>query len=370
MARPYSQELSGSRSVEDGSGDREEEEEMSKSHRHYAISVLIAVSIPLVVSAAQAQVLSPTDARCAGPPEYGGYLPQENARHRMAWALECRKRYECAGSTWGPRVLTDDSLYGDTTDPNFQGWAELDATSKQRVWPLYYSSLNGNYWSAPEPAVYPMASWESYTCTNLTVALTSCDAFKTQYSTYGMRNSGLCWSGCYTPEMQISYASGDMGIKLAYDSGKLDLITLTPDATLDNLQYMENKLKSYTVDVEEQRQVIYSFDMESGGTLRVTSEHPLLTDDGIMRQAQDLTKGQRLIKKDGTSDVISSLQKEQYFGKVYNVKPVTYDYQSNIVVAQGYLSGSSRYQNEYLDMINSVILRRALSEEVFQDPAK
>jgi intein/homing endonuclease len=102
--------------------------------------------------------------------------------------------------------------------------------------------------------------------------------------------------------------------------------------------------------------------MKSGGSLRVTAEHPLLTDDGIMRQAEDLKVGASLVRADGSPDAISSVEVSKIFGKVYNVRPTTVDYTSNIVVAGGYLNGSVRYQNEFLDMINALILRRALAD--------
>lgn len=335
---------------------------MKRFSFHSFVSVAIACIVPLSAGSANAQLLSPTDSRCAAT----GAINVDIARQRMAWALECRKLYECSANAanWGPRVLTNDSLFGDPLDPNITGWAELDFTGKQKVFPLYYSAMLDIYWNAPQAASFPMASWASYACNNLVVTSAQCDVFKTAFNQQGVRNIGLCWGGCYTPEMKVAFTEGELGIKAAHESGHLDLITLAPDATIDNLEYINNHVKSYTVDVEEQQQVIYNVVMESGGKLRVTSEHPLLTDDGIMRQAKDLTTKQSLLKRNGTPDKIASIKRENYFGKVYNVKPVTYDYQSNIVVAQGYLNGSSRYQNEYLDMINSIILRRALPEEL------
>lgn len=324
----------------------------------WLISSAITISGMLGIGVAHAQLLNPTDARCAAT----GGIAVDAGRQRMAWALECRKRYECASSTWAQRVLTDDSLFGDPADPNITGWEELDANSKQKVLPLYYSAMQGTYWNAPQATVFPKTSWASYTCGNLTVPTTACTPYQTQYG-YGYRNIGLCWAGCYTPEMTLSFASGDTAIKAAYDKGALDVVTLKSTATLDNLDYMENKIQRYTVDIEEQKQIIYNLKMRSGGTLRVTSEHPLLTSDGIMHQAQELRLGQSLLKKDGKRDPIVDIEQEDYFGKVYNLKPVTTDYQSNIVVAQGYLSGSARYQNEWLAMINSLILRRSLPEE-------
>ena len=37
-----------------------------------------------------------------------------------------------------------------------------------------------------------------------------------------------------------------------------------------------------------------------------------------------------------------------------------------IVIAAGYLNGSQRYQNVFLDMVNALILRRAFTEQADQ----
>jgi hypothetical protein len=52
------------------------------------------------------------------------------------------------------------------------------------------------------------------------------------------------------------------------------------------------------------------------------------------------------------------------FTKVYNLKPTTTDLTSNILVAQGYLSGSVRYQNEYIKYLNRVLLRHNIPSSV------
>jgi hypothetical protein len=176
-------------------------------------------------------------------------------------------------------------------------------------------------------------------------------------------NVGLCVAGCYAEDTALQFADGPMGIKAAALSSKANLVTLSPDATLDNLTLMNNQVDRYTTDVVEGTQTIYTLRMSSGGQLRVTNEHPLLGPDGIIRQAQMLEVGDTLVRADGKSDPIVSIEIEKMFGKVYNVRPVTTDYVSNIVVAEGYLNGSLRYQNEFLDTVNSLILRRSFGEQ-------
>lgn len=175
-------------------------------------------------------------------------------------------------------------------------------------------------------------------------------------------NVGLCVAGCYTPDQQIRFAGGDVAILDAFEASQADVVTLTPEAAFDDLKFMTNSVSRYVVDREAAQQDVFAFTMQSGGVLKVTSTHPLVTSDGQMRQAQDLGVGDELVRASGAGDAIVDVKVEQYFGKVYNLAPTTMDHGSNILVAQGYLSGSHRYQNEFLDVINSVILRRALAE--------
>ena len=70
------------------------------------------------------------------------------------------------------------------------------------------------------------------------------------------------------------------------------------------------------------------------------------------------------MKADGTLDPIVDIQKATFFGKVYNLAPVTTDRVSNILVAQGYLVGSVRFQNDEVGYLNRIILYRSIPADV------
>ena len=74
--------------------------------------------------------------------------------------------------------------------------------------------------------------------------------------------------------------------------------------------------------------------------------------------------GNRLIKPDGTRDEVVSVTQADYFGKVYNLKPASTNRVANILIAQGFLVGSSRFQNEDADFINRIILGRGIPANV------
>jgi hypothetical protein len=173
-----------------------------------------------------------------------------------------------------------------------------------------------------------------------------------------------CESGCYAPDQSLRFSDGDVNIVDAMKAGRDDLVTLSPDATLDALTTQTSKVARYTTEIRDAENVIYTLTTASGGSLSVTSEHPILTSEGRLVQAQKLAKGDALLKADGTSDPITRIEKTTRFGKVYNITPVSPEPVANILIAQGYLVGSARFQNDDVAYINRVLLFRAVPEEV------
>lgn len=296
----------------------------------FLLSALIMLStLAGAPSAASAQLLAPSDVRCTN-----NYIPTSTAMARYQWARYCRDHLPRApdGMTFSPEQWLTTASITDHDNP-------LNTTIRDRLFPIYYNMILGTIWNAPDTAT------------------TACSV-----RPYAAFNVGLCVAGCYVAGTQLRFAEGPVDIKLARERGQLDLVTLAPTATLDNLQTVTNKVQSYTTDLEASWQTIYTLVMRSGGTLRVTDEHPLLTSDGVIRQARSLKVGNQLVRDDGKPDPIARIEVHKMFGRVYNVKPVTTDYTSNLLIAGGYINGSVRYQNEFLDTVNSLILRRALGQ--------
>jgi hypothetical protein len=176
--------------------------------------------------------------------------------------------------------------------------------------------------------------------------------------------AGLCESGCYMPDQVLEYSSGPVAIVDAMKMGKKDLITLHPDSTFDSLKFITNDVLRYTTDRVAVEQEVLTLQMQSGGEIKVSMEHPLLTSDGIMKAAKDLAPGDSLMREDGSPDPIVTITENKIKTKVYNVRPVTTDLVSNILIAQGYLNGSARYQNEFITYLNKVLLRQKIPADV------
>lgn len=170
-------------------------------------------------------------------------------------------------------------------------------------------------------------------------------------------NEWVCEPGCYTPDQEIRFADGYVPIVRAVEAGMIDVVTLTPESTFDRLSFMTNEVQNYTFDMKPVEQEILIFTTESGRQLKVTTQHPIVAEDGTIRPAMDFREGERLVREDGSLDPITSIESTQWVGQTYNLRPVTTDLVSNVLVAQGFLNGSLRYQVEYVQELNRLILR-------------
>ena len=73
--------------------------------------------------------------------------------------------------------------------------------------------------------------------------------------------------------------------------------------------------------------------------------------------------GDELVRADGSLDPIVKIDRTIHEGKVYNLRPVSEDHVSNVLVAQGFLVGSSRFQNDDVEYMNRVILYTSVPQQ-------
>ncbi len=172
--------------------------------------------------------------------------------------------------------------------------------------------------------------------------------------------NGYCEASCYAPDQKLQFQGGDVAIVDALAQRRTDLVTLSAESTLDNVQLMNNTTFAFTAETRDTKHVIFEISTESGGKLRVTDEHPVINGEGRMVQAKTLKVGEDLVRANGSPDRIVGIERVSHFGKVYNLQPVTQDLVTNVLVAEGFLVGSSRFQNDDVGFINRVILYRAV----------
>lgn len=222
--------------------------------------------------------------------------------------------------------------------------------------------------TSPDSTIIPRCPLVSATSSLVTQTVIDCNFYTDPAHTVLYSGpfyvTAYCESGCYAPDQSLRFSDGDVNIVDAMKAQRDDLVTLTSDATLDDLATQTSRVYSYTADIRDAEQVLYQITTASGGALRVTDEHPVLTSEGRLVKAEKLRVGDQLLKADGTPDLITGIVKEDYFGKVYNIKPVSRERVSNVLIAQGYLVGSARFQNDDVGYMNRALLFRAVPDAV------
>lgn len=176
--------------------------------------------------------------------------------------------------------------------------------------------------------------------------------------------NAYCESSCYTPEQQVLFPEGEASILDAVRGLHARVMALDPRSLLGDLELRAAEVHSYTQELRDASHPVVALRMRSGGSLRVTLEHPVLLDDGRIVQAQTVKPGAALLRADGKADEVLEAVRQTYFGKVYNLRPTTLDRVGNVLVAQGYLVGSSLFQNDEVGYMNRQLLFKSVPQEL------
>lgn len=183
--------------------------------------------------------------------------------------------------------------------------------------------------------------------------------------------AAVCLSSCATPEQQImakEKANGSMGyvpFVEAWEKKFAFVATLGSQSSMSSKKVQKTRVDQWITELVDSEHVILEFRMASGGSLRLTPNHPLLTADAFMRLASELKVGDQLVRLGGISDQIISITETNYYGKVYNVAVKSAALHKNIVITNGYLNGTAMYQNEGAKFVNTQIFRKHLLRGVF-----
>lgn len=180
----------------------------------------------------------------------------------------------------------------------------------------------------------------------------------------GFDTISTCMAGCFAAEELVMFADGYQKIGIAESQGETQLVTLAKSASLEALTFTLNPIKYFVQSMaEETNQPMVRLHLADGGSINVTTNHPLLGSDGVMRNAGSLQAGDEMIRVNGDKVPILSIERySMESGRVYNLAPVTTDDRENILVAQGYLSGSHIYQLKGLQDLRRIIERASWSK--------
>lgn len=170
---------------------------------------------------------------------------------------------------------------------------------------------------------------------------------------------GFCVAGCFTPDQNIlmNAPGGYVEIKTALDKQYDDIFLIDGVNQHGHFEFKRKTISGYTADLEDRYQPVLIINTKSGGELKVTPNHPLVNGSGYMVEASTLSIGDSLKTVENKNDEIVSIEKINYFGKVYNIDTGSSDIYDNIIVANDFLSGTVYFQNDGIIHLNRLVLR-------------
>ncbi len=182
--------------------------------------------------------------------------------------------------------------------------------------------------------------------------------------------AGVCVSSCATPDQEL-LAQAEANMKLRYVSfiealtQKYKFAATLSGGSMSSRKTDRTAVDSWVTEMVDSEHDIRVFTMESGRSLRLTMNHPVVTAQGSIKLAQDFRVGESLVQLGGELDEIVSINDVKYVGKVYNLFVKSADPLKNIVVTNGYLNGTAYFQNEGAKDVNRLLLRNKLIKGVF-----
>lgn len=170
----------------------------------------------------------------------------------------------------------------------------------------------------------------------------------------------FCVAACYTGDQMVKFLDGYTPILNALKERKPYLLGLRHTASVNHIQWAGLPVESYSQSLKDAEETIRYIETRQGSSLDVTLGHPIMLADGKMVLANDIHIGDRLLNAQGAAEDVITVQDRTFFGKVYNVAPISSHPLNNIIDAQGILVGSSKYQNleELTKLTNRKVLRK------------
>lgn len=155
----------------------------------------------------------------------------------------------------------------------------------------------------------------------------------------------ICPEECYTPRQKVLFNNTYQSIEDAYASDSHTITTLSDGATMLSIGTGEQPVEEFTTKGFDGD--VFTVTTDYGQRVEVTGNHPMVSYDGSIVQAGDLKVGDGLLTSTGDVASIASITARQYAGPVWNVNPTSKKKQENILVADGLLTGSLKFQNQW-----------------------
>ncbi len=215
---------------------------------------------------------------------------------------------------------------------------EINPTNGRRIYPtfakvtgldganlLFDPNVDGKPWTAPTS---PPSSADDVHCK----------------LPNGFRLIGFCTSGCVTTESIVETPKGSQEIVNMKQNNQSEVwVPLRNENGKFQMQSMS--VEKYTSDIIPAAQKILVINTQSGASIRLSKNHPLLNNEFIMTEAEKFKVGDSLVNSNGELDEVIKIEEQDYFGKLYNLTVATNDLDKSLYVVQGFISGDKKYQD-------------------------
>jgi hypothetical protein len=172
---------------------------------------------------------------------------------------------------------------------------------------------------------------------------------------------GYCTSGCVTPDQEVETPDGAKAIlQMSQNSAKE--VSVPARAMDDSIKLEKFGVRRYVKDLADAKQQLVVVTTSSGKQLKLSKNHPMLTSDFKMKNAENLKIGDLLVSASGQTEAITSVETMEYFGKVYNLVVDTDELEKSTYVVQGFVSGDKKYQDLSVSEMNRQALRRVAAK--------
>lgn len=155
----------------------------------------------------------------------------------------------------------------------------------------------------------------------------------------------ICTEECYTPGQSLMFGGTYQSIDGAYRSSAATVSALAPGSTADSLNLSEQPIQEFVQSRHDGD--VYQLTLDRGQTIEVTGNHPMVNSEGMMVPAQALAVGDALMTTEGDLTSIVSISKRTFSGTVWNLRPTSTKKEENVLVVNGVLTGSIRFQNQW-----------------------
>lgn len=167
----------------------------------------------------------------------------------------------------------------------------------------------------------------------------------------GYKLQGLCPTGCFTGTEKLMFNHEYLPIESAHKMGLTSATVLNP-----NLDREETDIMDFVIGDTTEK--IIEFTTAQGRKLKVTLNHPIVNGIGKVVRADSLIVGDFILDEDLKKDKIIHMNIYDFSGKVWNILFVSDIKENNLVLSEGLITGSTRFQNQWADDAYRLSLRK------------